>query len=116
MAADASLVAHLTRGEDLDVAAVRTVRALLATPQSVARARALVTALQSDARTAEAGAVAAGHYLATWGSRQAAHEQFSRAPVALVVRTGAAEAVGRRCTSSRPPATAWPSRWSSIRT
>ncbi|MBJ7451588.1 MAG: hypothetical protein JHC71_05820, partial [Blastococcus sp.] len=91
--AEAALVAGLVEGADLDEAAVRSVRALLGNPQSTPRARALVTALQADGRTRDAGSVTAGHYLALWGSRATAHEHFSAAPVDLVVRTGAAVAV-----------------------
>ncbi len=91
--AEAALVGGLVEGAGLDEAAVRAVRALLGNPQSTPRARALVTALQSDERTRSAGDVAAGHYLAAWGSRRTAHEQFSGAPVDLLVRTGAAPAV-----------------------
>lgn len=91
--AEAGLVAGLVEGAGLDDAAVRSVRALLANPQSTPRARALVTALQADGRTRDAGSVAAGHYLATWGSRPTAHEHFSAAPVDLVIGTGVAAAV-----------------------
>lgn len=91
--AEAELVGGWVTGAGLDEAAVRAVRALLDNSQSAPRARALVTALQSDERTRAAGTVAAAHYLARWGSRATAHEHFSRAPVDLVVRTGAATAV-----------------------
>ncbi|MGY2129851.1 glycosyltransferase [Blastococcus sp. SYSU DS0617] len=91
--AEGALAGGLVEGAGLDEAAVRAVRALLGNPQSTPRARALVTALQSDERTRSAGDVAAGHYLAAWGSRRTAHEQFSGAPLDLLVRTGAATAV-----------------------
>jgi lipopolysaccharide biosynthesis glycosyltransferase len=91
--ADAQIAQGLLRGDDLDVAAVAAVRALLANPQSISRARALCAALQADERTAVGGTVGLGHYLLVWGSRRTAHEQFSRAPLDLLVRTAAVAAV-----------------------
>jgi lipopolysaccharide biosynthesis glycosyltransferase len=91
--ADAQITQALLRGDDLDVAAVTAVRALLANPQSISRARALCAALQADERTRVGGTVGLGHYLLVWGSRRTAHEQFSRAPLDLLVRTAAVAAV-----------------------
>jgi lipopolysaccharide biosynthesis glycosyltransferase len=92
--AEALLADSLLHGASLDESIVRAVRALLVNPQSVARARALCTALMDDERTRAGALVALGHYLLVWGSSKNAHEQFSQAPLDLVVRTAAKEAVG----------------------
>src|SRR5829696_3180118 len=92
--AEAMLADALLHGSSLDEAIVRSVRGLLVNPQSVARARALCTALMDDERTRPGALVALGHYLLVWGSRKNAHQQFSQAPLQLVVRTAAKEAVG----------------------
>jgi lipopolysaccharide biosynthesis glycosyltransferase len=90
---EAQIAQGLLRGDDLDAAAVTAVRALLANPQSISRARALCAALQADERTRMGGAVALGHYLLVWGSRRTAHEQFADVPLDLIVRTAAVAAV-----------------------
>jgi lipopolysaccharide biosynthesis glycosyltransferase len=91
--AEAQVAQGLLRGDDLDTAVVATVRALLANPQSISRARALCAALQADERTRVAGTVGLGHYLLVWGSRRTAHEQFGQAPLDLIARTAAVAAV-----------------------
>src|SRR4051794_15063689 len=101
--AEAQIAQGLLRGEDLDVAAVAAVRALLANPQSISRARALCAALQADERTRVGGTVGLGHYLLLWGSRRTAHEQFAQAPLDLVVRTAAVAAVTSAWHADPPP-------------
>ncbi|SFD71847.1 glycosyltransferase [Streptomyces aidingensis] len=91
--AEALLVHGVLHGEGLDDAVVGAVRALLADPQHIARARALCTALLEDERTRPGAWVALGHYLLVWGSREKAHGAFSRAPVDLIARTAAGEAL-----------------------
>ncbi len=100
--AEAQIADGLLHGRDLDESAVRAVRALLVNPQSIARARALCTALQADERTRMGGTVALGHYLLVWGSRRTAHEEFSKAPLDLVVRAAAVEAVRSALHVDRP--------------
>jgi lipopolysaccharide biosynthesis glycosyltransferase len=91
--AEARLAHGLLHGKTLDEAIVQSVRALLTNPQSVARARALCTALMNDERTRPGATVALGYYLLVWGSRKNAYEQFSQAPVDLIVRAAARDAV-----------------------
>jgi lipopolysaccharide biosynthesis glycosyltransferase len=91
--AESLVVEGLLHDQDLDEAVVRAVRGLLDTSQSISRARALCTALMDDERTRNGATVALGHYLLVWGSRRTAYEQFSTAPLDLVVRTAAVEAI-----------------------
>jgi lipopolysaccharide biosynthesis glycosyltransferase len=102
--AQALLVDGLLHQKSLDEAIVDSVRALLTNPQSVARARALCTALLEDERTRDGANVGLGHYLLVWGSRKTAYMAFSAAPVALLARTAARESVA--CAFQVDPAAA----------